>query len=379
MFDNEITITNENLVRYELKDIENLRVYGRYSGDVYPLNLFWTASGIEFRVKAGEVWIEVESSYNIYEPWVSTTVDGAFNSRTMLPKGRYFIPVIRNMTKENEKTIRLFKDVQAMSSDDEHGLKIWSILTDGEFVPLPEKKLKLEFIGDSITSGEGVIGAHDEWDWISMFFDSVHEYATITADMLDADYHIVSQSGWGVLTGWDNNPDCSIPDHYSKLCGVVWGDNNHKMGSDKPYDFSKWSADVIVVNLGTNDGGAFNSPEYVDPVSGRITKQRLNEDGTFVEEDVRKFIDKCKLFLAELRYHNPNSKILWAYGMLGTFMEEPIVKAIDEYKAASEDYEVYYVRLPETNDETVGSRAHPGPKNHEEAAKVLVKKIKELV
>ncbi len=379
MFDNEMSIGNEMLRRVPLNECELVRVYGRTNGDMNPLVLYWTASGIEMRVKASEVWVEVESSYNLYEPWVSVTVNGAFISRQMLPKGHYYIPLIRNMTSSEEKTIRLFKDVQAMSSDDEHGLKLFSILIDGEFVELPEKKLKLEFIGDSITSGEGVIGAKCEQDWISMFFDSVHSYTALTADALDADYHVISQSGWGVLTSWDNNPGCALPDYYSKLCGLVFGEKNYHQGSNMPYDFSKWSADVIVVNLGTNDGGAFNSPEYIDPISGRRTKQHLNDDGSMNEDDLEKFTEKCEHFLGELRYHNPHAKILWAYGMLGTPMEPYILKAIERFKAAQEDENVFYVRLPENTDETVGSRCHPGAKNHAQAAEVLTEKIREIL
>lgn len=379
MFENTMQITNEMLKRIPLDECGHVRVYGRTNGDRNPLVLYWTASGIEMCVKASEVWVEVESTYNLYEPWVSVTVNGAFISRQMLPKGRYYIPLIRNMNPDEEKTIRFYKDVQAMSADDEHGLKLYSILLDGVFVELPEKSCKLEFVGDSITSGEGVIGAKKEQDWISMFFDSVHDYATLTANALDADYHVISQSGWGVLTGWDNNPGCALPDYYGQLCGLAFGNGNHQRGADMPYDFSRWSADVIIVNLGTNDGGAFNSPEYIDPVTGKRTKQRLNDDGSMNEEDLSRFKEKCKQFLGVLRFHNPKSKILWAYGMLGIPMEPAIMQAIMEFKEEQGDEEVYYVRLPENTEETVGSRCHPGPKNHVQAAELLTQKIRELL
>lgn len=379
MIDNEMHIENENLRRVPLNECENVRVYGRTNGDLNPLVLYWTASGIEMRVKASEVWLEVESTYNIYEPWVSVTVNGAFISRQMLPKGHYYIPLIRNMTMSEEKTIRVFKDVQAMSADDEHGLKLFSILIDGEVVKLPEKSLKIEFIGDSITSGEGVIGAKCEQDWISMFFDSVHSYTALVAEALDADYHVISQSGWGVLTGWDNNPGCALPDYYSKLCGLVFGEKNYRQGSNLPYNFNSWSADVIVINLGTNDGGAFESPEFIDPITGKRTKQRLEDDGSMNADDLERFSEKCEQFLGELRYYNPQAKILWAYGMLGTPMEPSILKAIERFKTEQNDKNIFYVRLPENTDETVGSRCHPGPKNHAQAALVLENKIREIL
>jgi hypothetical protein len=136
---------------------------------------------------------------------------------------------------------------------------------------------------------------------------------------------------------------------------------------------------VIVVNLGTNDGGAFNSPEYIDPVTGKRTKQRLNPDGSMNQEDLGRFKEKCKQFLGVLRFHNPKSKILWAYGMLGTPMEASILQAIEEFKNEQGDEAVYYVRLPENTEETVGSRCHPGVKNHQQAAETLTEKIRELL
>ena len=57
-----------------------------------------------------------------------------------------------------------------MSGDPESLLQICALETDGSFEPVEPRALKLEFIGDSITSGEGSIGAKAEEDWVSMFF-----------------------------------------------------------------------------------------------------------------------------------------------------------------------------------------------------------------
>ena len=34
-------------------------------------------------------------------------------------------------------------------------------------------------------------------------------------------FRAVSQSGWGVLSGWDNNPDHNVPSCYEKICGFL--------------------------------------------------------------------------------------------------------------------------------------------------------------
>lgn len=379
MFKSNVKIENESLKYIPMQECEKLRTYGRCVRDIEHVVLFWTGSGVEINVKASELWVEVESTYNNMEPWISYKVNGALIGRQMLTKGRYFVPLFRNMNSEQEKVVRIYKDVQAMADDQMHGLRILGFLTDGELCDLPEKKLKLEFIGDSITSGEGLRGAKTEWDWIPMFFDSVHDYATLVAEELDADYHIVSQSGWGTLTGWDNNPNSALPDYYDRVCGLASGDRNEKLGSQAAYDFWAWSADAIVINLGTNDNGAFNSPAYKDPISGKLFKQRLNEDGSFNEEDLAKFKEAVVLFLAHLRIKNPLAKLIWAYGMLGKDLEPTIKEAVDEYIENTGDDSVFYQSLPGVTPETVGSREHPGVLAHRATADVLLKKIKEVL
>ncbi len=44
-----------------------------------------------------------------------------------------------------------------------------------------------------------------------MYMSSSENYATFTAKALDADYRIISQGGWGVYCGWDNDVRHNIP------------------------------------------------------------------------------------------------------------------------------------------------------------------------
>lgn len=176
---------------------------------------------------------------------------------------------------------------------------------------------------------------------------------------------------WGVLTSWDNNPHASIPQYYEKVCGLLTGEKNEALGAFRENDFGSWQPDVVVVNLGTNDGGAFNSLAWKDEVSGETHKQRLNEDGTYNEEDLNSFEEAAENFLTKLRKCNRNAHIIWAYGMLGTPMMSAIYRAVNSYIRKTGDNKVSVFQLPNTTDETVGSRSHPGVLAHEKAAKEL--------
>lgn len=255
-----------------------------------------------------------------------------------------------------------------------HGFK-----TNGVFLPVEEKQYKLEFIGDSITSGEGNIGAILEEDWISMWFSTQNNYAQMVAAEIDAEYRIISQSGWGVYTGWDNNPYSALPLYYEKVCGLLKGKKNKALGALQAYDFTKWQPDAIIINLGTNDGSAFNSPEWRDEKIGESHKQRLTGEGLFNEADLKKFEEAAYDFIVKVRKNNPHAQLIWVYGMLGYPMLESIKRVVGAYQNLSGDEKICVLKVPEINTDTVGARQHPGVLSHQIAAKCIIEKLNELL
>lgn len=354
-----------------VKNIPELKVHGRCANHREPLTLFWTASGFECNLSGTELSVEVEITYDIFEPWFSYTVNGDWVGRQMLPKGRYWIPLFRGMDPDRIKNVRFYKDLQAMSDDGNSYIQIHAFRYDGRFYPVEEKALRLEFIGDSITSGEGLFGAKQEEDWIPMFFSALRSYACLTARNLDADYRIFSQSGWGVYCGWDNNTEHAIPRYYRQICGLMPGDRNEQLGGCQLHDFRTWQPHFVIVNLGTNDAGAFENPPWIDEKTGVSHKMHKNSDGTYKKEDLRKFQDAVKEFLVLLRRCNPGARIIWCYGMLNAPLQLEICTALSEYRAETDDRRVSYLQLPAANDATIGSRQHPGYLCHKQAAEIL--------
>lgn len=374
-----MVIANESLKVTALPDVHNLKVHGRTTGELAPLTLFWTGSAVELNVQGAELWVELESQYDMYESWISILINGVPVSRQMLVAGRYWVCVFRGMNADVVKNVRIVKDVQAMSGDPGCSLQIHAVKSDGAFLPVREKPYKIEFIGDSITSGEGAIGAKAEEDWIPMWFSAIHNYTFMTAEALNAEYRVISQSGWGVLTSWDNNPKGNIPDYYEQVCGLLAGERNEALGSGYPHNFGSWQPDVVVVNLGSNDGGAFQSPEWKDPNTGKVYKQRLNEDGTYHEEDLAAFEKAVEQFLFKLRKNNPAAQLVWAYGMLGFPMMPAIYRTVDSYTKGTGDRKVTIIQLPDTTEETVGARTHPGELSHRRTAEVLAEYVRGML
>ena len=350
--------------------LAQIRVLGRTTGkDV--INLFWTGSGIEMIYTGSELWLEVNADYDAYEPWLAVELNGAQISRFPLNKGKNEVCLFRGMTVGKQKHVRILKEVQAMHQDPGHMVQILGLrYADGEFLPLPEPKYRLEFVGDSITSGEGTIGAVGEEDWISAFFSAMNTYPCMVADALSAEYRVVSQSGWGIVTSWDGIVQNKIPPYYTQVCGLLTGERNASLGALEDYDFNAWQPDAVIINLGTNDATAIQSAA------------ELGQEwaGTRDIEEVKKILTAAiRDFLKTVRSCNPGAQIIWGYGMLGDSFLPVIREAVESYAEQTADARIHFLQLPDTTPDTVGRRLHPGVKAHRNAARIIEEYLKKLL
>ncbi|MDO4619502.1 MAG: GDSL-type esterase/lipase family protein [Lachnospiraceae bacterium] len=360
-------------------EIPELRVLGRTDASRHPLTLFWTASGIEMNVRARELWITVDVDYQLFEPWIDIVIDGCLSQRLMLTKGQSEICVLRVLDGTKVRNVRILRDTQAMSGDRRTRLQILSVTTNGTFEPLPEPAMRLEFIGDSITSGEGCCGAHDENDWIPGVFSCINNYSFMTAEALHAEYRVLSQSGWGIYCGYDGHPDHALPPYYAKVCGLMQGEQHESLGAQLPWDFTQWQPDAVIINLGTNDAGSFSNAGQLIPFTAIKNPMRVNEDGSMNEEDRMAIENAALRFLRLLRACNPHAQLIWALGMLGDQMIPTVRNAIARFKEETGDEKAEFLLLPPTREGEYGSRQHPGLPAHRHAAEVLTARLKELL
>ncbi len=369
---------------YKINNIEHKRILGRTSY-TDSLCLFWGASALEINVKSTEVWVEVSSDYDLYEPWIAVEINGAQVSRFMVEKGdSKWVCIARNLNPDKENLISIIKDTQAMSGDLHHALFIHSVgLSDkGVFCPVKKRLMNIEFLGDSITSGEGLAGGPDEMDWITQWFCASKTYAVQLSKLLNADYSVLSQCGWGICWGWDGNRNSALPNHYDNVCSIIGGEYQTSLGACEKYDFNVKN-DFVIINLGTNDNGAFFQAPWKDE-KGVEHPLHLDKNGKAACDDGKLIQEGVKAFIKNIRSHNSEAKIIWTYGMLKLDIVPDYIKAgIEEYKKESADNNVFMLELDsmeelEVNLEDKGSRGHPGPKTHRMAAEKLFKFIKGL-
>ena len=153
------------LNRYVPCKDEEIKIHGRTVFD-NPLTLFWTGSGIELNTDGSELYIETETDYSEFEQWIRIEINGFNTIKMPLQKGKSKICVFHGMSKETIKNVRLIKEVQPMQRDIHSYLKIHAVESDGRLYPMQDRKYKIEFIGDSITSGEGLGGTKGLNEWL---------------------------------------------------------------------------------------------------------------------------------------------------------------------------------------------------------------------
>ncbi|MCR4791404.1 MAG: GDSL family lipase [Lachnospiraceae bacterium] len=347
----------------------NVHILGRTEPEEGDLELIWTGSGVEFEMNCSELGVVLEAGESVYMPWISLVLDGYWLAHIPVQQGENKYMLLRNMDPGVTHTVRIVKDFQASVDDPGCFLRLKKIVYEGGIRKPEPRKYKFEFIGDSITSGEGVLGAHEEMDWISPYFSAVKNYAVMTADAMNADFRLISQSGWGVTAGWDNNPNNTLPLIY---------DSVHAKRGITDYDHSSWEPDAVVVNLGTNDGGAFDNPAFTDPLTGVTYKYNKLPDGKYDPADLEKIANGMFEFMNHIREVHPASHILWVYGMLGDVMMNTVTVAVSQFWTEN-DTNAGYLQLPDTNGEAFGSRGHPGELSHRAASEKIVERLREVL
>lgn len=280
--------------------------------------------------------------------------------------------VIDDMIDEKEKTYTAFEsdseksvDVQiiklsecAMSTIGIKPIK----LGEGEKIePAKAKDLKIEFIGDSITCGYGVDDPDKEHHFKTSTEDVTKAYAYKTAQALDADYSMVSISGYGIISGYTDSgkkPEQTIPQYYDKL-GFSYNkfaDSLEVAGLE--WNFDNYKPDIVVINLGTND---------MSYAKNELTQAEFEEG--YIE------------FLKQVRSHNPDSYIFCTYGVMGNTLIRNIKNVCDKYSEETGDNKVTFFTLPmqDENENGIVADWHPSEATHEICAQRAVKTIKETL
>ena len=179
----------------------------------------------------------------------------------------------------------------------------------------PAPKRKIEFYGNSITCGYAMEDSSGRDSWFGYFENNYLSYAAITARHFNAQYSCISKSGIGIMVSWF---PLIMSEMYDRL---------DPTDSTSKWDFTKYTPDIVVINLFQNDSWIVNMPN---------NEQFKYRFGTKAPD--KDFIIKSyKDFVASIRNKYPEAYIICTLGNMDATKEGSpwpgyVQKAVDQLK-----------------------------------------------
>jgi hypothetical protein len=205
-------------------------------------NFTGTSLALKLDDQYGKNWFNVFIDGNLAKPVVIGADKGGktYQVATGLPAGPHRFLITKRT--EGEEGATVFRGLE---------------LADGGqlLAPPPRKGRRIAFFGDSITSGMGNESPDDGPDHLAKDKNNFMAYDAITARALNAEMHVVSQSGIGVMISWF---PFIMPQFYNQLSAVGLNDSR--------WDFTQWTPDVVVINLFQNDKWLVDREKRLQPV-----------------------------------------------------------------------------------------------------------------
>ena len=341
-------------------DAGNMKILGRtlvHTGENTGRRaryLCYSGSYVEFTFTGRSLSCELISDYcedqtdgTQYPCYMALYLDHQLVRRFPLMPGRHLYPLLSEgdvrtmvvcLVKESE--------VQYASS----GILAFYTDEEAEIRPTDKKDRKIEFIGDSITCGYGVLGKPE--NLFSTETESADDaFAVQCAGALDADYQLVSFSGIGVISRYiepeENEPltDVLMPALYPHTDAVLAKRYGWRPES---WDFSSFCPQVVVINLGTNDDS--------------YTRGIREREERFEEE-------YCE-FVRNIHRRNPGAEIVCTFGVMSQRLLPRVEEAVQRLSESGVPVRMHREE-PMPPGEVTGCDGHPSAQRQRKMAESL--------
>ncbi len=286
--------------------------------------------------------------------YVAIEVDGQYQGRLKVEAGAIKTYTIEAKNKSLKHKVRITRATEASNG------QVLVDLSKVKALPIqPITKKKIEFIGDSITSGmgndlTGIPCGQGEWyDQHNAYL----AYGPVVARALDVDYMLSSVSGYGMYRNWNSvqGEETIFPDVY----------NNLYLNTTNKTEFPKtYQPDIVSIALGTND------LSEGDGVKERLAFNKYKYIGNYIE------------FVQNIFKRYPNTEVVLLNSPMvsgdrnTTFLES--LYAIKEYFKGSKNYDAITIFEMSTMSPK-GCGYHPEAKDDQVMADKLIPFYQEIL
>jgi len=344
----------------------NIQYTGRID-NANPDNIGFTYPGVSIKAKFQGAAIdaiikEYGSGGATTTNYFNVIIDGVVMKKLQLSRTQTVYELARGLS-DGEHTVELFKLTESNVGKVEfQGFQLETGKTLVAPDPLPARKI--EFIGNSMTCGYGneVSLTALQLETIQGF-NSVNEnnykaWGAITARNLNAQYSCVAYSGRGLYMNNNGTTTGVMPSVYDR----TFPDN-----ATPQWDRTKYTPNVIVINLGTND---FSAEAFASKTVNRTA-----------------FVNSYISFINKLRDYYPDATVVCAVGVMmsdyfpvgaqhWTRIKE-YVKAVRDHFNTNGDNKVHYFEMS-SQLAPYGEDWHPSANTHVDMATRLTQFINSL-
>jgi lysophospholipase L1-like esterase len=277
--------------------------------------------------------------------WFNVIIDGVVQTPINTPAGSSSSYTLASGLTNGTHTVELVKRTEAWIGDVQF---LGFTVTDGSLLapPAPSSK-RIEFIGDSITCGYGNEGPSQYQSFTNKNENSYLAYGSVASRLLGADSITVSWSGKGIYRNYGGNTTDLMPSLYSRVLPY---------DTTLDWDYTKWTPQVVVLNLCTNDFST-GTP-----------------DETAFKTAYSSFVDR-------IRSQYPDAHIYCALGPMLSWDSltnaRKYISSVVTDKYTSGDTKVHFIEFPAQDAANgYGEDWHPSVKTHQLMADQLAAQLK---
>jgi lysophospholipase L1-like esterase len=231
---------------------DHVHMIGRYArSGPGRVRYGWPGTGLLVRFHGRDLWVRMDDHAGFH----GIQVDGLEAGILRTKPGEHRYAVVESLP-EGEHTVVLRRRTEGHLGPTE----VLDVEVDGRLLPAPAPAVRMEVLGDSITAGYGNEGSSRYCKFTPKTENHLRSYAALAAADVGAELSAIAWSGKGVVHNYGGDLVEPLPAIYARSVptepGSRWTD-------DEP-------ADVVVVNLGTNDFSTEADPTAEAFVAGYV-------------------------------------------------------------------------------------------------------------
>lgn len=248
-----------------------MRFIGRVdSADPAAPKFAWSGTGFVARVSGPNIAVKLSALGSAEALFFQPVIDGVPGERFSITSGESTVELATDLA-DGEHLVELYRENEGNMAD-----TVFGGFTQGTLgAPPSAPDRSIEIVGDSISAGYGNLGSEEHPNYaadpnggcrFSTETESAYmTYGAIAARELGADVSILALSGWGAYRSNTNSTRDVLSSVYENT-----------LGTRAPFWSFGEQADVVVINLGTNDFamGDPGEAEFKGAITALITTIR---------------------------------------------------------------------------------------------------------